>query len=61
MIPVEDPRDLIARRIIAAECFLLALYVAMEGWTTIATLRLVQIAAAEESRRNPAYSASRLR
>lgn len=53
--------DQIARRIIAAECFLLGLYVAMEGWTPIASLRLVQIAAAEESRRNPDYCASRRR
>ena len=61
MSSVEDPRDLIARRIIAAECFLLALYVAMDGWTPVAALRLTQIAAAEESRRSPAYCVSRTR
>ncbi len=46
-------RDQIARRIIADESFLLALCVAIDGWTPYATLRLAQIAAAEASRKRP--------
>lgn len=52
---IRDPRtdaqrDRVARRIIAAESFLLGLCVAAEGWTPYASMRLVQIAAAVSAR-----------
>lgn len=51
MIRVPDPNhhDLVAKRIIAAESFLLALCVAIDGWTPLASLRLMQIAAAVQA------------
>lgn len=51
-------RDHVARRIIAAESFLLALLVEIDGrWTPYHSLRLAQIAAAVSAR----YMASRER
>lgn len=52
MMRAPDPKysDRVARRIIAAESFLLALCVAIDGWTPYHSLRLAQIAAAVSAR-----------